>query len=192
MSIWKCDILTVIPGCFSRCLPSIKRRAVISISTSFTSWFLFLRDLSLSHRTQTEHRLHGESMGSGLLARWFTASRTFEDEGYSVTWLTEVEVAPRTCNLKSIIDHDKIPTSSRSSEKFESPKVVCCQWLWRGELAGCNCIKLAVTRPCINHSCGSRRLVWCLERVGISLRHSIHRCLGFLKRSLCSTLLVLA
>ncbi|KYQ58142.1 hypothetical protein ALC60_02874 [Trachymyrmex zeteki] len=51
----------------------------ISISTSFTK---DLGGRSLPPRSKP-------------IAQWFTASRTFEDGGYSVTWLTEVEVAPR-------------------------------------------------------------------------------------------------
>ncbi|KYN21637.1 hypothetical protein ALC57_06013 [Trachymyrmex cornetzi] len=110
MSIWKCDILTVIPGRFSRRLPSIKRRAVISISTSLTR-------VSLPTRSKP-------------IAQWFTASQTFEDGGYSVTWLTEVEVAPRILALA--------------------------------------------------------RLAFPVRRGSIARTRTV-RCLGFLKRSLCST-----
>ncbi|EGI60587.1 hypothetical protein G5I_11147 [Acromyrmex echinatior] len=218
--------------------PTIGDKEMISISTSLTRVSLPTRSKPIAQKLKRniDYTARAWVLVCWLDGFWFTASRTFEDGGYSVTWLTEVEVAPRILALARlafpvrrgsiartrtvrVIDHDKIPTLSRSPKKFESPKVVCCQWLWRGELAGCNCIKLAVTRPCINHSCGSRRtaaprrynaqsthtfalvhacthratyrLVWCLERIGTTgtspLRHSIHRCLGFLKRSLCST-----
>ncbi|KYN37202.1 Homeobox protein homothorax, partial [Trachymyrmex septentrionalis] len=91
--------------------------------------------------------------------RWFTASRTFEDGGYSVTWLTEVEVALPGKPRSRILALARLAFPARRGSIARTRtvrKVVCCQWLWRGELAGCNCIKLAVTRPCINHSCGSR------------------------------------
>lgn len=40
----------------------------------------------------------------------------------------------------------------RSTERSESPEVESYRWLRLGtSLADCNCIKLAVTRPCINH-----------------------------------------
>ncbi|KYM82764.1 hypothetical protein ALC53_06769 [Atta colombica] len=188
---------------FANGVPRDVHEYIISISTSLTR-------VSLPTRSKP-------------IAQWFTASRTFEDGGYSVTWLTEVEVAPRILALVRLAFPVQRGSIARANDRcvidHDKPKVVCFQWLWRGELAGCNCIKLAVTRPCINHSCGSRRtaaprrynaqithtfalvhacthratyrLVWCLERIGTTgtslFRHSIHRCLGFLKRSLCST-----
>lgn len=112
----------------------------------------------------------------------------------------------RTARYRS---RGEIPTPSRGPEKFESPEAVRCQWLWRGELAGCNCIKLAVTRPCINHSCGSGRTAGITHgaRTRVHTCARVHACephiglacgaakgsvpvldtryTGFLKRSLC-------
>lgn len=78
-------------------------------------------------------------------------------------------------------------------KKSESPETVPPVATRRGELAGCNCIKLAVTRACINHSCGPRRTAGVTHartharthtrahsrmeysRKDSVLRHSIHR-----------------
>ncbi|TGZ46235.1 hypothetical protein DBV15_10626 [Temnothorax longispinosus] len=134
---------------------------VIGIPTLFTRVSLLTRYLSLSYRTRTEHRLHGERawvlVCSGSMVYSESNLRRRRRLRYKALYRGRGRSPHRTHASGAFIDRGKIPTSSRSPEKSESPEAVRCQWLRRGELAGCNCIKLAVTRPCINHSCGSGR-----------------------------------
>jgi hypothetical protein len=76
------------------------------------------------------------------------------------------------------IDRGKIPATHYGPQKVRvtRSRALAVATGLRGELAGCNCIKLAVTRPCINHSCGPRRTAGITHGARTRARVRVHAC----------------